>query len=265
MYYEIYADSLFLLQFFMNLYLLGAVNHMLYHAASWKRVLAGAALGAICAIVPLFLPIKLLYGIICSFLLSFAVMSIFTFRTLQRAYLFRIWEKMLTVMLLLGSLLLFLLKLIPNKGNALWGIIVVLALGAVCYMVVCKLTARGREEEHSCRVVLEEGDKRIVVDALLDTGNSLVEPISGKPVAVLEESAFLELFSGKYPELYRVIPYRSVGKANGILQGYLLKGMIVEVQGVKKECKDIYVAVSSELISEKNSYRMILNPHMLEE
>lgn len=265
MYYEIYADSLFLLQFFMNLYLLGVVNHMLYHAASWKRVIGGAALGAICAIVPIFLPIKLLYRMIGSFFLSFLSMSLFTFRTFQREHLLKIWEKMLTVMLLIGSLLVFLLKLIPHKEKACWGMIGVLSLGAVCYGVVYKITGKHEEEEHLCRVVLEEGQRSLTIDALLDTGNSLVEPISGKPVAVLEESAFQELFSGQYPEFYRVVPYRSVGKANGILKGYLLKGMTVELQGVKKECRDIYVAVSQELISEKNSYRMILNPHMLEE
>ena len=45
MQYEIYIDSLFLLDFAMNLYLLLLVNRNLNHTATWKRLLAGAALG----------------------------------------------------------------------------------------------------------------------------------------------------------------------------------------------------------------------------
>ena len=45
MQYEIYIDSLFLLDFAMNLYLLLLVNRNLNHTATWKRLLAGAEWG----------------------------------------------------------------------------------------------------------------------------------------------------------------------------------------------------------------------------
>lgn len=265
MYYEIYLDSFFLLQFFMNLYLLGLVNHMLYHVASGKRIILGAVIGAVCSLVPFFLPIKLIYSMLCSFLLSIVSMSLFTFRTFHWNQLFQVLERMLLMTLLLGGVLLFLLKLLPDREEAFWGLFGVLVMGGLSYVLVCKLTRIERKRENHCRVKLEGQSGTLWLDALVDTGNSLVEPISGKPVAVLEESALRELFKNPEVELYRVIPYRSVGKNNGILRGYLLKSMTIEVKGVQKECKEIYVAVCQELLSEKNAYRMILNPAILEE
>lgn len=264
MYYEVYIDSLFLLQFFLNLYLLGLVNRMLYHAASGKRVLGGAVLGAVCSLVPFLLPIKLSYGMLCSFLMSILSMSLFVFRTFRLAQLLKVLEKMLVMTLLLGGMLLFLLKLLPDTEGAFWGLIGVLALGAVSYTVVGRLMGAGKETDSVCQVTLEGHRGKVQIEALIDTGNSLIEPISGKPVAVIEEATFQMLFGEATPELYRAIPYHSVGKSNGILKGYLLEYMVVELQGVKKECNQIYVAVSQELLAEKSNYRMILNPRMLE-
>ena len=46
MHYELYLDSLFLLNFGMNLLLLCLVDHSMGHTATWYRLLAGAVVGA---------------------------------------------------------------------------------------------------------------------------------------------------------------------------------------------------------------------------
>ena len=47
MHYELYLDSLFLLNFGMNLLLLCLVDHSMGHTATWYRLLAGAGVGAV--------------------------------------------------------------------------------------------------------------------------------------------------------------------------------------------------------------------------
>ncbi len=265
MYYEIYADSLFFLQFVLNLYVLGAVNHMYYHGASGKRIVLGAVLGAVIYILPFCFPIKLMYGMILGFCLSMLGMSWITFRVVEWRRLSGVLEKMLLTTLLMGSLLIFVLKMLPPGQESCLGVMGVLLMGAVCYGVVRRLTGHREEEKPFCKVYLQEENACLEVNALLDTGNSLVEPISGKPVAVLSESMFQKLYSAKEPQGYRVIPYRSVGKQKGILDAYLLKGIIIEYQGVKKECKEVYVARSKELLAEAGDYQMVLNPRVLKE
>ncbi|MBQ9141712.1 MAG: sigma-E processing peptidase SpoIIGA [Lachnospiraceae bacterium] len=264
MYYEIYLDSLLLLQFCLNLYLLELVNRMLYQVASWKRVFGGAALGAVCSVLPFLLPIKLGYSMLGGFLLSVTGMTLYTFRTYRAEQFLKVLEKMFVMTLLLGGVLLLFIKRLPNTQGTLWGISSVLALGTVSYIVVRCLTGKERQKDNECMVTLEGTCGKLQVKALLDTGNSLIEPISGEPVAVLSQQTFQALFGEKSPELYRAIPYHSVGKSNGILKGYQIKQVIIEVQGVKKECDSIYIAVSEELVAQKSNYKMILNPRMLE-
>ncbi|MDE7114104.1 MAG: sigma-E processing peptidase SpoIIGA, partial [Acetatifactor sp.] len=60
---------------------------------------------------------------------------------------------------------------------------------------------------------------------------------------------------------YRAIPYHSIGRSRGILRGYLLPQMEVEVDGVSKSLRDVYVAVCEE----ECQVGMILNPSVLEE
>lgn len=70
---------------------------------------------------------------------------------------------------------------------------------------------------------LQREKSAITVTALVDSGNSLTEPISGKPVCVVEEKIVRGLW-GKSMKGFRAIPFHSVGQNHGILEGYLLPG-----------------------------------------
>ncbi len=118
-----------------------------------------------------------------------------------------------------------------------------------------------------CRATLCRNGKRLEVGALVDSGNSLVEPISKKPVCVLDRGAFEMLWEGE-DGTFRAIPYRSIGKKRGIMPGYLLSGLELEVEGMSLYFKDVYVAVSGEEISagegvDAESVKMIVNPGLL--
>ena len=67
MHYELYLDSLFFLNFIMNLYLLMLVDKTAYGMAGRGRQLAGAAVGAACFLVPFLMTapasVKLFLGV----------------------------------------------------------------------------------------------------------------------------------------------------------------------------------------------------------
>jgi stage II sporulation protein GA (sporulation sigma-E factor processing peptidase) len=96
------------------------------------------------------------------------------------------------------------------------------------------------------------------VTALVDSGNSLVEPISGKPVSVISKDTLNKL-RGNEQDIYRAIPYRSIGRS-GILKGYLMQEVEIKLNGVTKVCRDVYVAVPDEYTASEG---MILNPLLL--
>lgn len=263
MYYEVYADSLFLLHFFLNLYLLELVNHMLYKAMDQKRIVLGALAGAGCSLIPFLAPMKLWISMLCSFGLSLVVLCVFTFRAYKRELFICVLEKLVISTLLLGGMLLFLIRILPKGEDTGLGIAGILALGSVCYVVVERLVQNRQKKNHIYKVTLH-GEKTVTVNALLDTGNSLTEPISGKPVAVLEYSVFEGLYEKEEPKGFRMIPYHSIDKEKGMLPGYLLNSVTVDLNGIKKEYQGVYVGVSRDIISKENTYQMILNPQILE-
>lgn len=261
MYYELYVDSLFLVNFVMNLYLLLLVNRTLFRTATRKRIVLGAAVGAILYFLPFFLPgpvwmkylLGMLPGGIAMILIAFRVRSVGSF--------FRILESVLMYSLLMGGVML-LVKKLPWIGQRMLGIWGILGVGVFVYLVFGYLADCKRQKSNLCKVVMIHNGSRITARALLDSGNSLIEPISGKPVAIIEKDLAIKLW-GEEPHLYRAIPYHSIGKKRGILKGYLLQEMQIETEGIIKICKETYVAVCEEYITEGH-VKMILNPECLE-
>lgn len=263
MYYEIYVDSLFLVNFVMNLLLLELVNRTLLCTATRRRVIAGAALGAGLYLVPFFVGgpgwLKLLLG----FALATAGMIEVTFRVRSLRVFWMAMRRLFLYSFLFGGILLFIIRLLPGVRHYLVTVFGVLGLGTLVFLEVAGLMKRKSREQDICRVVLVGKGARITVNALVDTGNSLVEPISGKPVSILEKSVFEGLWKEGRPGGYRVVPYHSIGKKSGILQGFLIPEIRIEQEGVVKCCKDVYVGVSDGDVTCGEHYKMILNPKLL--
>lgn len=266
--YEVYVDSLFLVNFVMNLYILMLVDRSTFHAATPRRLLSGAAFGGVCYLLMLLLnvpvPLKLLLGVggaVGMLPVAFPVKGL--------RNLLKLIEKMLIFSFCLGGGLVFLLRSIPMGEGALTGIFGILGAGGIIFLFLGRLPWESKPENSLCRATLVRGEKEVTVSALIDSGNSLIEPISGKPVCVVEDEVFRGLWENG-GELYRVIPYHSIGKKKGILKGYLLPELHVEIDGMRKVFHEIYIAVSAETISaadasEADSIKMILNPRILAE
>lgn len=268
MYYELYADSLFLVNFVMNLYLLLLVNKSFFRTATRRRLILGAAIGAVLYFLP-FLGIgPWWFRFAVGAMLGSSAMIAVAFRVRSLHTFFRILESILMYSILMGGGML-LLKRIPWMKQRMMGVWGVLGFGAVIYLLLGYLMERRNGQTALCKATLCCEDSRVTVTALLDSGNSLVEPISGKPVSVLERDVILSLWKEE-PRLYRAIPYHSIGKKRGILKGYLLPEMQIEVDGVTKICKESYIAVCEEYIASGGNgagghVKMILNPGLLEE
>lgn len=266
MYYEVYVDSLFLVNFVMNLYLLLLVNQSTFRTATRPRLIVGAAVGAIGYLSPFMWkgPVLLKYvlglggGTLGMLYIAFPIRRLKALGQLLGKLCF--WS------FLLGGILLFLIGRFPILQKSMAGIAGVTGMGTVAYFLLTFWLEKYRKREMVCYVTLVNGESRIKVAALLDSGNSLIEPISGKAVSIIERSVFQSLWRTA-PEYYRAVPFHSIGKNRGILRGYLLPEIQIEMDGVVKICKDVYIAVSNENITgmEAGGVKMILNPMLLKE
>lgn len=264
-YYEVYLDSIFLICLCMNRYLLGLTALCLPCAVSHVRLWAGAALGAVGNLLALVLPAGAGPLRLALFGASFYGMAGIAFKCWRGKGLVKAAEVLCVCFFLLGGALALLLRLLPDREGWLASSAAVLLLGTVCYEGIRLLALRRQKSRESCRVNLHGADGRSMwIQGLVDTGNSLTEPISGRPVAVLEKRIWEQLYPEQPPPGMRVIPYHSVGKAAGILTGYPIKDMEVEIGGIRQKCREAYVAIGQEGLSCTGAYEILLQPSMLE-
>jgi sigma-E processing peptidase SpoIIGA len=177
----------------------------------------------------------------------------------------RIVALMLCVSFVFGGAILFLEQMIPAEGPyqlmSVWGILLV---GMLVFWGMEKMLS-GCEKEVVCLVELSGKGAEVSVKALVDSGNSLVEPVSGLPVCVVEREVFRRLWQKGNPEGIRLIPYRSVGRKKGILYGYPVPEMVIHIRGVSIVCRNVYVGIAEEKLSSDGTYGMLLHPALLKE
>lgn len=100
---------------------------------------------------------------------------------------------------------------------------------------------------------------------LLDSGNGLYDPYTGKPVCIIDpsEAGKLGLLDKNAP--LRLIPYNCVGKSHGLMRAVIVDEMYLEKDGQEKRNGQAILAVSPEPLSASGSYQVILHPALLEE
>lgn len=280
MYYELYVDSLFLVNFVMNLYLLLLVNQSTNRTATRFRLMLGAAVGAFCYLLPFFIGGPILLRYLSGAFAGMAAMIFTAFHIGNRKAFFLICRKLLVYSFLMGGCILFFIRTVPICRRFLTGIFGVMGIGAVIFLFLFygKRSEEKSGESSLCKVTLVSNKKAVTVTALLDSGNSLIEPISKKPVCVVESSVLADLWDmpdmidAKAPfnnHNFRVIPYHSIGRKQGILYGYLLEELQIEINGMVKVCHNVYAASSEEIEGRdaggEEGVKMILNPDLLKE
>lgn len=120
-------------------------------------------------------------------------------------------------------------------------------------------TLKNHKNLYEIRIV--KADNEVQTTALCDTGNSLREPYTKKPVSVLQYDVIEEVLTEN--EHYTLIPFHSVGKSNG-----MLVGITADYMEVKNEKESITIAnpvlgLYKGKFSGKGHYKMLLNPDLV--
>lgn len=147
-----------------------------------------------------------------------------------------------------------------GMGKAAHIIVFAMVMACVLFISIYHKVKDGKRLYH---VRLVQDGNNMELKALFDTGNLLTEPISGKPVSVLEETDTLKEWIAKSPQKYRVIPYRSIGNEHGVLEGMYVDELIIQKDNEQLVRKDAVIAVYKGRLSRDGSFQMILNQGIL--
>lgn len=119
-----------------------------------------------------------------------------------------------------------------------------------------------RTQNTRCTVVLQEGKTQKKVTALIDTGNTLTDPVSGDPVTVIGKVLAKQMWEEKKQEKgIRYIPFCTI-ENKGMMPVFRIEKM--HVKG-KEEIliQHPLLGVCERQMSETEEYQMILNPDIL--
>lgn len=130
----------------------------------------------------------------------------------------------------------------------------------ICYLCIERISIyiKERMSLHNLiyKVEIElKGDKKIV-QAFMDTGNELMEPITKLPVIIVEDNIFNNLVI-KDTEKF-LIPYKVVNGQGGNLEGLKADSVKINVKGYK-EIKEAIIVFCHNKLSASGEYEALLS------
>lgn len=255
-YYELYIDVLFLENFLMDYILLLVAKKVLKCPVSYGRLCLGALTGAVltCLVTAIRIPFAFI-KILLFYTLVPTTMLFAGLRITDRRSFFRAMLTLYISGFLVGGVFEHLSQYV-QVGSLFF------ALAAASYYIasgVLKvLTLLFHFGETHCQVRLYSGGKCCEARAIIDTGNRLTDKSSGKAVSIVSKEVAAKLFGCACPEGIRYIPYRTIGKGNGVIPIVPIDRICID--GEEEQCIRQPIIAISEDSSFGNEYDMILNP-----
>lgn len=172
----------------------------------------------------------------------------------------------------------------PIKVAFLGGIVGFIVVYIAFKIVKTKLNKK--DMIYEIQIKIEE--KTINLKAMLDTGNMLKDPISGMPVVVVEKDSLysilptklldnIDKFAGGDGNLFtqveekeiltrfRMIPFSSMGKQNGLMLGFKADEVIIQKEETNIVKSNAIIGIFNSTLSKSNLYSALIGLDLLEE
>lgn len=192
MYREIYIDVVFVTNFLMDFVLLRLTGIFLGIHAVWHRSLLAAVLGAVSSCFILMIPTDHLYpAAFVLHLMTAAAMAGIGYKINSKGMLVKATVALYVLAFLCGG---FWDVLARGREMVLWMFLFFTGFSYFFFSICVRgYQSWMRKREIFCRVKLKAQGKTLNITGLYDTGNLLTDPITRKPVSIVEEQTLAEL------------------------------------------------------------------------
>jgi stage II sporulation protein GA (sporulation sigma-E factor processing peptidase) len=298
---EIYLDVLILENIVMNYLILWTSGKLSKMETTNLRLFVSSVIGALYAAFLITNPSeKGFYALISKIALSI-IMIIITFPSRKLALFIKVLIVFyITTFTFAGTS--FALIFLNNQGSFIrngiiyiywhskWITIFLSTITAFILLKVFKELVQYRliKDKLLTKLRIKFENRQIDVKALIDTGNSLYDPISNMPVIVVEfnvlksilppevckifdnsdqknlEKITDQLIASKWVTRFRLIPFSSIGKENGMLIGF--RPDYVEIgddNRRKKSISSVIIGIYNHTLSKEKYYGALLSPDLI--
>ena len=294
----IYLDIILLENLCMNYIILFATGFIIRTKIKAIRIFLASLLGGIYSILTFAPTLEIYSNVILKMLLS-VIMVYIAFHALNGKQLIKQLVLFYLVSFAFGGCAFALLYFIrPQdiffRNGVLTGTypIKIALLGGIVGFVVVTIAfkvVKGRlsKKDMFCKVTIQIGGKTKTIKAFIDTGNLLKDPISGMPVIVVEaveleemlpkelllhigeilegkKSDILSCMPTEYQLKFRMIPFSSLGKQNGLLLGFLTDGVEIETEERTEMIKDVIIGIYEKNLTKNGAYTGLVGIDIIE-
>lgn len=141
-------------------------------------------------------------------------------------------------------------------------------------------------EDIFCDVKVSNNGNEQKFKAMIDTGNLLKDPITNSPVIIIEKNSLKnilpeeilentqEIINGeyefseeylKYASKFRVLPFSSLGKQNGMLLGFKVDKVEAKINDEEVVKDDVIVGIYDKKLSNKGHYECLIGLNCVED
>lgn len=287
---KVYADVSFLINFSMDFMILWATAKLSRTSVKIKRLLAVAFLGGIYGVLYLLPQMSFWYSMPLKVLFS-AIMIILAFAPKQ-------WRDFKTnlisfyaVSFCMAGATIAVSCLKGSSGQNLDFYYWCLLGGIGCALFVGQYAARYLSQKIipallKYRVELHFGKQTCMGEGFLDTGNSLRDPITRRPVVVAEYDLVRECFpddcravldnckdenevfqglsNSSWANRLRLIPYQSIGQKNGLMVGFRCDEIVVDPGKINLLYKNLVVGIYQHRLGPAEGYQLLIPSEILQ-
>ncbi len=293
----IYIDIVLLENIIMNYIILFATAIVLKIRIKHIRIFIASLLGAVYTVISYMEILKLYSSIVMKILLSILIVYI----AFNPQNLKKMWKNLVIfyfTSFVFGGVAFALIYVVKPqdilmKNGLFLGTypLKTVLLGAVISFVVILVAfkiIKGKfsKKDMFCDLEIKINNKIVKTTAMIDTGNCLKEPITNITVIVLEHTLLYEcipkqilnnldnIIGGDFKEIpqeikekyiskFKLIPYSSLGKQNGMLLG--IKPEYVKILTEEKEKKiNAIIGIYNKSLTKRGEYRALIGVECIE-
>ncbi|MDD4766418.1 MAG: sigma-E processing peptidase SpoIIGA [Desulfotomaculaceae bacterium] len=298
--YTVYLDQVFVGNLVMNYAILWAAAKLARIPAIKWRIAAGAALGAFYALA-LFIPGNTFLLSVWFKLAASVIIAAAAFAPLKPKNFLICLGCFYLTSFALGGLTLGLIffthsgRVVSHNGI---GTVVAEHFWPGIYLGLAALWGAGKgiaglikkgtfDSLYKMNIIIKSGGEKVNAEALLDTGNSLKDPLTRRPVIVVEYAVLKPLLPGeaqlyfekdgepdvwgflgslsgnRWATRYSAVPFQSLGNVNGLMVGFRPDEVFIERHGRLVGVGKVVIAIYHKKLDPGGTCHALLSSELL--
>ncbi len=255
--YEVYIDVLAVNNFFVDTAALTAVNIFTRRKIRPYRILAGAGAGTFFNCLVFAACGSLAVYLLSVYLIVNPLVVYFSFREKSgKQFLFDLGISYCAFLFLGG-----IVEWLYAGGKGVFPYEAAVLAAPLLLTAVIRWGRRQKWQDRCLEVCICQDGKSVCLQALIDSGNLLRDPYTGRAVSMIDKTVFAEAYS--LAQAVRLIPYESLGCDHGLLPAVTAAELSFVYTGCTRRVPQAVLGLADHALFEKKPYQMIINPQEL--